>query len=475
MMNTNYEKQEKTKNDVLEKLDKYHKCMIIRPTGFGKTFLLTELIKHFNKVLYLYPSAVIKDTVVNRYYNSIYDENNDNYVDEDGNIIDPETVNTFISMSKIENVTLMTYNKLIRLTDLADMNYDLILFDEAHRIGGLKTKIAVSELFAKNPNAYFVGATATPTRMDNFDVTSVFFSDIMTYSYTLFDAIENGLLQKPNYCYCTYDIETDLKEAALTAGEDITDPMVTDILKAKLIEISKIHNMPNIIKNVCDTYATSTKYMKFIVFFANKKHMHNKLNDIITWFQDAYPNHTINTLKISSNNKQEMMNTDKLETLQPKQNHIDIIACIDMLNMGYHVNNLTGIFMYRGTKSNTIFTQQLGRALSAGNNNSAIVFDVVDNLHRKAVYELRSKLITKHNTKNKNVKTSLFTISTKDNTKIVIIDDNGNERPTPYHIDKNNNIVDFNDIPSTLIYDVTTNQIYDNGTTIGKDINQITE
>lgn len=471
-----YDEQAKTLDDVLSKLHHYHKCMVIRPTGFGKTFLLTELIKHYNKVLYLYPSAVIRDTVVNRYYDNLYNEVSNDYIDEEGNIIDPETIDAFIALNEIENTTLMTYHKLIRLTDaeFANMNYDLILFDEAHRIGGPKTKIAVSQLFAANPNADFVGATATPTRMDNFDVTSVFFSDIMTYRYTLFDAIEAQLIQKPNYCYCTYDIETDLKDAALTAGEDIADPTVTDVLKAKLIEIGKIYNMPNIIRDVCDTYAINTEYMKFIVFFANKQHMSNKLNDVVEWFQEAYPSHEINTLKISSNNKTESKNTDKLVDLQPKPNHIDIIACIDMLNMGYHVNNLTGIFMYRGTKSNTIFTQQLGRALSAGTNNSAIVFDVVDNLHRKAVYELRSRLTSSSKQNAKKSKPTMFTISTKDSSKVVALDDAGNEHPTPYSINDSGNIVDTHGTASTLVYDPDTNQIYDASLNNTKNINQIT-
>ena len=478
IMPNNYKEQEKTLKDVLNKLKTYHKCAVIRPTGFGKTYMLTELIKHYNKVLYLYPSAVIRDTVVNRYYGSLWDEKSQDYIDEDGNILDPETIDTFKELNEIENVTLMTYHKLIRLMpeDFKAMDYDLILFDECHRIGGPKTKLAVSDLFTANPTADFVGATATPIRMDNFDVVSVFFSDIMTYTYTLFDAIEAGMLQKPNYCYCTYDLETDLKDAALTAGEDIKDPTVVEVLKAKLIEMSKIVNIPTTIRNVCNDYAVDTNYMKFIVFFASKNHMKEKLEDVMIWFREAYPDHSISSLKISSSNKIESQNTDKLELLQPRDKHIDIIACIDMLNMGYHVNNLTGILMYRGTKSNTIFTQQLGRALSAGANNSAIVFDVVDNLHRKAVYELRSSLTTKtkSKTKKEKAKPTIFSVSSQDNTRIVTIDDNGVEHATAYHFDDNGNIVDYNNITSTLKYDAETNQIYDAGSADNKDINTIT-
>lgn len=475
---TNYTEQKKTLDDALSKLQMYHKCAIIRPTGFGKTCILTELISHYTKVLYLYPSAVIRDTVVNRYYDNMWDDIAQDYADEDGNIIDPETIDTYRELRRINNVELMTYSKLIRLTEdeFEEMDFDLILFDECHRIGGTKTKIAVSDLLAYNPNADIVGATATPTRMDNFDVVSVFFSDIMTYTYTLFHAIENGLLQKPNYCYCTYDLETDLKEAALEAGEDLSDPVVTEVLRSKLIELSTITNMHTTIKDVCDNYALDTNYMKFIIFFSSKAHMQEKLDEVTNWFVDAYPDHTISTLKISSANRIESNNTNKLETLVPQPKHIDLIACIDMLNMGYHVNNLTGIVMYRGTKSSTIFVQQLGRALSAGSNNSAIVFDVVDNLHRKAVYELRNnKKKQNTHTASKNPQATPFHVSKIDHTSIVTIDGNGNEHKTIYHFDSNQNIVDVHGNPSTLKLDPTTNTIINTSTDYdSKNINQIT-
>ena len=158
-----------------------------------------------------------------------------------------------------------------------------------------------------------------------------------------------------------------------------------------MIELGTLYNLPKIIRDVCGKYAARTDYMKFIVFFASKDHMSAKLPEVESWFREAYPGHTVDTLKISSTSSEEHANTDKLSMLVPKENHIDLIACIDMLNMGYHVNDQTGIMMYRGTKSNTVFTQQLGRALSAGAGSSAIIFDIVDNLHRKAVYELYVK------------------------------------------------------------------------------------
>ena len=467
-----FKEQEKTLKNAINLLKKYHKCIIIRPTGFGKTWMLTELIKNYDKVLYLYPNAVIRDTVVDRYYDLESEDEED--------ILDPETIETYKELNFIENCTLMTYAKLIRLSDdeINAMDYDLIIFDEAHRLGGRMTKIATEKLFANAKlSTHFIGATATPTRMDNFDVSSHFFGDRTTYIYTLYDAIEDGMIQKPNYCYATYDFRKDLEEAFKENHEDIKDETITKIINAKAIEMSKLYNMPNIIKDVCEKYAKDTNYMKFIVFFANKAHMNDKIDDVVQWFKEAYPDHTVNTLRISSTNHEESTNTNLLELLTPQDKHIDLIACIDMLNTGYHVNNQTGIFMYRGTKSNTIFTQQLGRALSAGANNSAIVFDIVDNLHRKAVFELNvAKKTTKNTTSSSEKAVKDNYILGSDGVSIVVKEKNGKEIKTQYHLDENNQVVDRYGDKSTFAYDPVTKTVYNTAktNTPEKNINNIT-
>lgn len=476
-----FSEQEKTLADVRRLLSEYHKCMLIRPTGFGKTWLLTELINDYKRVLYLYPSAVVANTVVDRYYDIMLESGSRS------DAADPETIELYNALkdeNKIESCDLMTYAMLIRKSDaeLARMakKYDLVICDEAHRLGGAKTKIAVEKLFAKaRKSTHFIGATATPTRMDNFDIVSHFYSDRMTYIYTLYDAIEAGMIKKPNYCYATYDIRRDIEESFKSDGQDIKDEAVRSVIDAKAIELSKLYNMPNIIREVCDEYALDTDYMKFIVFFASKKHMSDKLSDVESWFREAYPDHGVSTLKISSLSKAEQANTDKLSLLVPQPKHIDLIACIDMLNVGYHVSNQTGILMYRGTKSNTIFTQQLGRALSAGADNSAIIFDIVDNLHRKAVFELyaRDANSSKRSCARRSRPMLDNYVLDPDCNKIMAVDAEGNRIETQYRLDaKTGKIVDKNGCESTFEYDRKTGEVINSADvdSVSRDINRIT-
>ena len=371
-----------TMRDLKARLKKSKRCALVRCTGFGKTWLLSEMTHEYKSVLYLYPAEVIKDTVVS----VIGAMAGIMPVVEDNEDFD------------FRNIRFMTYMKLIRLSedeiDVIKDSFDLIIMDECHRIGAERTSVAVSKLL-DGYEGHVVGATATPDRMDAIDVISKFLYGECTYEYTLHDAFQDGIIKRPIYCYCSHKIATDLEDAAREAGADMGNPAVQEMLSAKLIEISNIYKVDNIIRDVTTQYSPNKDYYKFIVFFANLAHMEEKgfrkgagKEDItvLDWFEKAFPEYEINILQISSKNQTTAENVHRLGTLSRKKGRIDLIYCVDMLNMGYHVDDLTGIVMYRGTYSSTIYIQQLGRVLSTGTNNQCIVFDIVDNLHRKSFF-----------------------------------------------------------------------------------------
>lgn len=367
--------REQTCKEAEHMLETYGKCCIIRPTGFGKTGILTQFIKKYKHVIYLYPADVIIDAVLSFYY--------------DGNIPPEKT---------IPNTEFISFKKLIMLTEeqmKAYSDVDLIIIDECHRLGAVNTIEAMKLLLSILKNAKVLGATATPERMDLIDEISMFFDNHVVSRYTLHDAFKDGILKRPHYCFCSYAIENDINEIKKQTTKEINRfaskndrNTAKELLRSRLIEISNIAQMDNIIRETCNEYAQDTSYMKGIVFFSNHKHIHDKLPDVTDWFQKAYPTHTINTLIVSSEKHEYHKNVEKLSELTHKANTIDIIACCDMMNMGYHVSDLTFIAMYRGTVSGIIYTQQLGRALNTGTDNACIVFDIVDNIHRDALYDV---------------------------------------------------------------------------------------
>lgn len=369
--------RDQTYKEAVELLNKYGKCAIIRPTGFGKTGLLTRFIRSrkYNKILYLYPSEVVKNTVLGFYYK-----------------------NSKTDKDYIPNVTFMTYMKLTQLSEKdfeALKGTELIICDECHKLGAPETMNGIHELLDSFPNAHILGATATPERMDMIDEIAMFFDDRITSKYTLHDAFQDGIIKKPYYCFCAYgesdpkvleQIKKDskLEVAKMTNAND--RKYASELLNSKFVEIAKLQKMEYVITETLKETDIDTSYQKYIVFFSSFSHMRRNKKKVKTWFKNAFPEHTINELVISSETQEYHDNVNKLDSLDYKENHIDLIYSCDMLNMGYHVDSLTGVLMYRGTFSGIVYMQQLGRALSTGDSMPSVVFDIVDNIHRKSVY-----------------------------------------------------------------------------------------
>lgn len=160
-------------------------CVIIRPTGFGKTGILTKFIDDYTNILYLYPSDVVRQAVLRFYYQN--------------NIPDDET---------IDNVTFMTYTKLAMMKKSEILNlpqYDCIILDECHKVGAVKTCNKLDMLLdaqRETHTFHLIGATATPDRMDSVDEISRYFGTHKCFEYNLHNAFQDNVLQRPYYFFC---------------------------------------------------------------------------------------------------------------------------------------------------------------------------------------------------------------------------------------------------------------------------------
>ena len=373
-----------TYQEMLDKLkSEPHIVAIPRPTGFGKTYMVTDLIreKKYKNILYVYPAEIIKDTVLYRYYSE-----------------GEETEKTYQALGQINGVTLMTYKRLSMLEpdDLLLLGYDLIIFDECHRLGAVLTLPKAKLLREFNPNVHIIGVTATPNRSDGYDVIEEFFEGKTVSPYTLHDAFKDGLYNPPVYCYLHGDeanLESRILEDAFMAGEDIEDLNVTKVVKKKVVELASIYSIQDQIKQTCEENL-NTEYMKFICFFSNHEQLILKSNRVISWFKAAFPGYRIRKEEVTSRDV-TTADTKKLDGLSYRKKTIDFILCVDMLNMGYHVSDISGIVMYRATGSDIIYPQQYGRVLASGSQEDHVVFDIVDNLHRKLKIQAKQKPVVK--------------------------------------------------------------------------------
>lgn len=370
--------RERTEQDILRKLKTYGICAEIRPPYFGKTYGAVKLaIENYQNILYLYPNESIREGAIEQicnFYGIPNDKTSRKMKDR---------------VTYVKNFAFMTYNKLIRLTDedFRNMPYDLIILDEMHVIGARCTSRAITMLKQEKPESHILGMTATPDRTDAIDVIERFFDNVLVYPYNFHDAIEDGIILKPYYVYCAYDrvgqITTEVLEEFKKKSWKATKETAL-ILERKALEFASLYNIPNIIKGACEE-SKSPNYLKFICFFNSFEHIKEKHKEIENWFKEAYPNYSLKTITITSENTVTKANVNKLKTLHYQENHIDLIYCVNMLNLGYHVDDLTGIIMYRCTSSNIVYIQQLGRALFS--HKHGLVIDIVNNIKRKALYD----------------------------------------------------------------------------------------
>ena len=367
------DERQRTYEHLKKNLSVYGKSALVRGTGFGKSFMLVRLCGEYQKVLFLYPGKKLKTEMMKNYCT----------------LNNMDLSNVDYKSDSIGNITFMSYMKLIRLSNFK-FDYDLIIADECHRIGATRTKTALTNLLNNNKKAHFVAASATPNRMDAFDVIDRFCDNVNVYEYTLHDAFKDGLLQKPYYVFCTHDmkdkVSSDVKKEIQKQPHELTDAEIKTLDK-KIIEIANLYNIENIIRSGVNEVRPGDNYFKFICFFNDFNHIEDKSKEVKKWFRKAFPNFAINVLTITSQSKETFDNANKLNSLKVKANTIDLIFAIDMLNMGYHLKDLTGILMYRCTYSDIVYIQQLGRALSSGSSKPCIVFDIVDNIDRHSLFD----------------------------------------------------------------------------------------
>lgn len=360
---------ERTYEDVVEKLKKYHVCNLVRPTGFGKTRIFLRLGSGdiYDKVVFVYPRDIIGD-----YFKGDYKK------------LEGDFEKSGIVLYSYQKLTRMYGMGLLKLLKDRLPERTLFIFDESHFVGAqefLKCYRQLRELF---PEGYFLGGTATSFRTgEMFSVTDVAFEGVSCFRYTLNDCIRDGIFEKVIYRSAKIDMNEKLQEYVLSLNKDITDEEL-QYLNEDILRLVKLNNVPDVIKGTIE-YAYDKEcpdYMKYIVFFPNRNVLYEKAEDVVSWFQEAFPDYIIDRTDVVSWIEDKKKNLYKIQHLEEVSGKIDLIFCIDMLSYGYHVDNLTSVVLMRPTDSDIVYWQQVGRVFSAYSKRKPIIIDLVGSAYR---------------------------------------------------------------------------------------------
>ena len=119
----------------------------------------------------------------------------------------------------------------------------------------------------------------------------------------------------------------------------------------------------------------TNKSGKYIVFCANKEHMDEMVSHVPEWFAGVNSNAVVYQAYSDDPNTDKAFADFKTDT----SDRLKLLFCIDMLNEGVHVEGISGVILFRPTISPIIYKQQIGRALTAGDNTTPLILDVVNN------------------------------------------------------------------------------------------------
>lgn len=338
------------------------KACVIHPTGTGKSFIGFKLCEDnaSARVCWLSPSEYIFKT-------------------QQENLAATGT-------EMPENICFFTYAKLMLLDEaqLAEIRPDYIILDEFHRCGAEQWGAGVQRLLTAYPDAPILGLSATNIRyLDNQrDMADELFDGNVASEMTLGEAIVRGILNAPTYVLSVYAYRKDydrLKNRVRRAK----NRAVRDEADRYLEALRRALEHADGLDAIFDKHMTD-RTGKYLVFCANVEHMREMIDHVPEWFGriDAAPH------IYSAYSDDPATSRAFAEFKADTSEHLKLLFCIDMLNEGIHVEDVSGVILFRPTVSPIIYKQQIGRALSASKTKKPVIFDVVNNIEN--LYSIES-------------------------------------------------------------------------------------
>ena len=324
--------------------DGEERALLVSATGTGKTYASAFALRENNpkKVLFLVHREQIAKQAIESY--KVVFGNTKTMGLLSGNSKDFKTDYLFSTMQMMSKEEIFTKFK--------EDEFDIIVIDEAHRIGASSYQKIIQYFKPK----LLLGMTASPERTDGYDVYKVFNHNI-AYEIRLEQALEENLLCPFHYFGITDIIFEDKDE------------------NIELKDFSKLtsdERVNYIIKQI-EFYGHSGTSINGLVFCSSKSEarvLSEKFNEK-GYFTIAL------TGEDSQEKREEAINRLTSKKVDEK---IDYIFTVDIFNEGVDIPEINQVIMLRPTESPIVFVQQLGRGLrKAVDKEYVVILDFIGN------------------------------------------------------------------------------------------------
>ena len=350
-----YSHNQKAYNLAVTMLEDTKKAAIVHPTGTGKSFIAFKLCEdHPDKTIcWLSPSEYIFSTQLENLY---------------------QATNGY----KPNNIVFFTYAKLMGMSkeEIQAIHPDYIVLDEYHRAGATFWQKGVEQLLFTYSDIPVLGLSATNIRYldSQRDMAQELFDGKIASQMSLGEAIVRGILNPPKYVLSMYYYQNTLekyerrvKKTKSKVARDNAEKCLEELRRT----LEKAEGLDVMFKkHMTDPHG------KYIVFCSNKEHMDQMMKHT-EWFSKVDKEPHMYSVYSSDPGADKAFKDFKEDN---DNNHLRLLYCIDALNEGIHVDDISGVILLRPTVSPIVYKQQIGRALSASKKTNAVIFDIVLNI-----------------------------------------------------------------------------------------------
>lgn len=350
-----------TYNQLKPYIDSHQDCCVVNPCGSGKSSIIEAIVSDYDNSNIL---IVTKQANASNYYR------------------------TKSKVFRKSRVPIITYNALYNCFKNDDIDrfkdMDICIFDEAHYIGAQKWSMAVEQL-RETSGCVSIGVTATPQRfvdqgtgksiVDLFDKNSV-------GNYTVKQLQRQGVFIEPEYIVslATLDKEIDKRLEWLSDAEMPDEKKKTYICKLESAKkIWENECQPSLVmKKVLPKYLYKKQGNKILVFSKNTDTITQDKQFIINILNSQFPGKKIQAYEYSYKTSEKEFK----EFLSDNTNYINVLFSVNKVCETIHISDLNILIFLRGSVSNRIITQQIGRINDVNNKHKSLIIDMVDNLSR---------------------------------------------------------------------------------------------
>jgi superfamily II DNA or RNA helicase len=338
------------KKKILEAWNHYDSVMLQMPTGTGKTYLFTSLIKDLlayykQQHWELHILIVVHRTELLDQISSSLSKYGIPHGFVQGNR--EQQLWQRVQVGSIQSI--LSEKNLI---NTQRQRFDYIIVDEAHH----SLAETYKKLFSTFPNAKKLGVTATPWRLNHESFLSLYQTLITTPQVSWF--IQNNLLSDFDYVSIKPDSETQqmINNTEISSTGDFVN-----------VELDRAFNNQRIRSRLFASYKKFAWGKKGIIYAINKQHAVN--------IAEMYNSKGVEAVAIDCDTPKE----ERKQLIEDfKIGKIKVLVNVEIFTEGFDCPDVSFIQLARPTRSLALYLQQVGRGLRvvAGKDKTIIIDNV---------------------------------------------------------------------------------------------------